>query len=159
MLLWHSVNPFHHLCRCQASQWIGLHHFTHPLAMLKLTFLVSCLIFWRSHSFKAPLSGHSDVCQISCMTPIRHQPILICTLHLRFRQLSSFTCARPNSTLQMSVTGGLGTPPSAVVWAALPLKPPIMLLSSALPYLRFGGLICGLWCKRRATFYQQSCLV
>ena len=57
------------------------------------------------------------------------------------------------------VTGGLGTPPSAVVWAALPLKPPIMFLSSALPFLRFRGLICGLWCKQRATFYQQSCLV
>ena len=148
ILLRHSINPFHHhLCRCQASQWIGLHYVTHPLAMLKPTFLVSCLIFWLSHSPKTPLSGHSDACHISCTTLIRHRhPYLPATsafsatlqLYLRSAQLD---------TADESVTGSLGTPPSAVVCAALPLKPLIMFLSSALPFLRFGGLICGLWCK------------
>ena len=56
---------------------VGLHHFAHPLAMLKLTFLVLCLIFSLSHSSKTPLSGHSDVCHISCMTLICHRSILI----------------------------------------------------------------------------------
>ena len=133
--------------------------FTHPLATLKPTFLDLCLIFWLSHFPKTPLSGLFTVYHVSCTTLIRHRPILICMLYLRFRQHSSSTCARPNSTLQISITSGLGTPPSAVVWATLPLKPLIMFLSSALPFLRLRGLICGLWCKRRATFYQQSRLV
>ena len=66
----------------------------------------------------------------------------------------------PSATsVDVSVIGGLGTPPSAVVWAALPLKMLITFLSNVLPFMGFGGLICRLWNKRRATFYQQSRLV
>ena len=91
--------------------------------------------------------------------PLPAHPYLHATL--RFRQHSSSTFVVCSLTLQMYVSGSLGTPPSAVIWGALPLKLFVMFmfLSNAMPSLAFGGLICRAWCKRLVICLQQSRLM